>query len=103
MGFQLIYGRSELVSFTEPLQAQDAPIRPGESYTLKIPEQFSLGWEQFTAKRGLSKTEPKKVKIRFGHLNFGDGTGFTATDGSPINIHRQQSLKAPAWRTKIKV
>lgn len=103
MGFQLIYGRSELVSFTEPLQPEDTPIRPGESYTLKIPEQLSLGWEQFTAKRNLSKTEPKKVKIRFGHLNFGDGTGFTATDGSPIDIYRQQSLKGSCVEDKNKI
>lgn len=91
MGFQLIYGRSELVDFAAPLKPEDVAIRPGESYTLKIPEQFSLGWEQFAVKRKLPKSEPKKIKIRFGQLNFGDGTGFSFTDGSPIDIHRQQS------------
>lgn len=90
MGFQLIYGRSELVDFAASLQPEDIPIRPGESYTLKIPERFSLGWEQFVTKRKLPKAEPKKIKIRFGQLNFGDGTGFSLTDGSPIDIHEQQ-------------
>ena len=100
MGFQLIYGRSELVDFAAPLKPEDVPIRPGDSYTLKIPDHFSLGWEQFAAKRKLPKSEPKKIKIRFGQLNFGDGTGFSLTDGSPIDIHRQQSLNAPCRETE---
>jgi hypothetical protein len=99
MGFQLIYGRSELVDFANPLQPQDVPIRPGESYTLKIPDQFSLGWEQFAAKRKLRKAEPKKIKMRFGQLNFGDGTGFSFTEGSPIDIHQQQSSNASCGET----
>jgi hypothetical protein len=100
MGFQLIYGRSELVDFAAPLKPEDMPIKPGESYTLKIPQQFSLGWEQFAAKRKLPKAEPKKIKIRFGQLNFGDGTGFSFTDGSPIDIHQQQSSNVSCGETK---
>jgi hypothetical protein len=92
MGFQLGYGRNALVDFAAPLQANDVPLKPGESYTLKIPEQFSRGWERFAERRKLPKAEPKKVLIRFGQLNFGDGTGFSATDGEPIDIHPKQSF-----------
>jgi len=92
MGFQLGYGRQELVSFAAPLKPDDVPIRPGESYTLKIPAQFSRGWERFAEKRKLSKTEPKKILLRFGQLNFGDGTGFSATDGEPIDIYGRRSF-----------
>ncbi|MFN2480271.1 MAG: hypothetical protein ABR554_02145, partial [Pyrinomonadaceae bacterium] len=93
MSFQLLYGREELVDFTAPIRSDDIPIRPGETQVLKIPEQFSQGWERFAARRNLPKTEPRKIQIRLGELNFGDGTGFMGTDGTRMGISRQWSSK----------
>jgi len=92
MGFILRYGRIELVDYTAPLKPSDAPIQPGESYTFKIPEQNLRGWERFATKRNLPKSGPKKIQLIFNQLNFGDGTGYQALDGKPVNIHEEQSL-----------
>ncbi|HZG53416.1 MAG TPA: hypothetical protein VEZ40_14895 [Pyrinomonadaceae bacterium] len=90
MGFSLRYGRGALISFAVPVESDDVPIKPGESYTLKIPEQHQLGWERFVKRRGLSKSEPKKIKFIFQYLNFGDGTGFRFPSGIPFDIHKRR-------------
>jgi hypothetical protein len=89
--FPLRYGRPELVDFSAPLQPDDVPIRPGESYVFKIPEQLQQGWARFITRRNLPKDEPKKAQLEFLNLNFGDGTGFGTSDGAPIDIHRKQA------------
>jgi hypothetical protein len=90
LGFSLRYGRGALTNFDVPLQPDDVPIKPGESYTLKIPEQQRQGWERLVVRRGLLKEEPKKVRFIFQVLNFGDGTGFRFTSGRPFDIHKRR-------------
>jgi hypothetical protein len=90
LGFPLRYGRGALTSFAVPLEPDDVPIKPGETYTLQIPEQLQQGWERFVARRGISKDEPKKIKFIFQVLNFGDGTGFRAPSGVPFDIHKRR-------------
>jgi hypothetical protein len=90
LGFPLQYGRGVLGSFSVLIEPDDVPIKPGESYTLKIPEQLQLGWEGFAKRRGLAKDEPKKLKFIFRTLNFGDGTGFRAPSGVPFDIHKRR-------------
>jgi hypothetical protein len=90
LGFPLRYGRSALNSFSVPIEPDDVPIKPGESYTLKIPEQLQLGWESLVKRRGLAKEEPRKIKFTFQNLNFGDGTGFRFPSGIPFNIHQRR-------------
>jgi hypothetical protein len=88
--FPLSYGRDDLIDYAAPLQPEDAAIKPGESYTFKIPERLQQGWEDFVKRRGVPKHEPKKVRLVFKSLNFGDGTGFGTTDGLPVAIHQKQ-------------
>lgn len=90
LGFPLRYGRSALNSFSVPIEPDDVPLKPGESYTLKIPESLQLGWESFVKRRGLAREEPKKIKFIFQNLNFGDGTGFRFPSGIPFNIHQRR-------------
>ncbi|HVF54643.1 MAG TPA: hypothetical protein VM934_00755, partial [Pyrinomonadaceae bacterium] len=40
IGFPLRYGRMDFVDFKEPIQPTDVPIKPGEKYVLKIPQQL---------------------------------------------------------------
>jgi hypothetical protein len=94
LGFPISYGRDDFIDFGEPIQPDDVPIKPGESYTIKIPAQFQQGWEQFVKRHGVSKEQPKKVKLVFILLNFGDGTGFNTVDGMPINMHQRQARGA---------
>ncbi|HZG53417.1 MAG TPA: hypothetical protein VEZ40_14900 [Pyrinomonadaceae bacterium] len=90
LGFPLQYGRGALISFAVPIEPDDVPIKPGETYTWRIPEQLQLGWERFVKRRGLTKSEPKKIKFIFQSLNFGDGTGFRFTSARPFDIHKRR-------------
>lgn len=101
LGFPLSYGRGDLVDFSTPLQPDDVPIRPGESYTFKIPERLRQGWERFVTRRGLSKDVPKKVRLVFQVLNFGDGTGFGTTGGVPVDPPPAQADNS--WRHREKL
>jgi hypothetical protein len=91
LAFPLSYGRDDFIDFYEPLRPDDVPLKPGETYTFRIPEELQEGWEQFVKRRGVPKDEPKKVYLRFQLLNFGDGTGFHATDGVPADIHKKRA------------
>jgi hypothetical protein len=88
-GFPLRYGRIELTSFSVALQPDDVPIKPGKTYTFKINEDLQQGWEKFNKRRGLSKGAPKKFRLLFQYLNFGDGAGFRTTGGLPVDIHQK--------------
>lgn len=81
-GFSLRYGRIQLVDFNAPLQPDDVPIKPHETYIFKIPESQVEGWLKSKAKG--RKSDPQKLELIFAGLNFGDGTGFSGTDGVPI-------------------
>lgn len=88
-GHMLRYGRPELIEFDQPILHEDVPIKPGETIVLKFPENVWQGWEDYAAKHNL---EPiKRVKVMFHALNFGDGTGFAGTMGTPIPNRRALS------------
>ncbi|HEX7997288.1 MAG TPA: hypothetical protein VF528_02635 [Pyrinomonadaceae bacterium] len=84
IGFTLKYGRIELIDLGAPLQPQDTPILPGQTYVFKLSDKEAKGWEAFAAEEKLPKTEPKKVLLQFYILNFGDGTGFQTKIGMPF-------------------
>jgi hypothetical protein len=94
LGFPLQYGRGSLIDYNAPLRTDDVPIKPGESYTFKIPDHLHQEWERFVTRRALPKNKPKKVRLVFKSLNFGDGTGFGTTDGVPVNIHQKQAVSS---------
>ncbi|HEV2799553.1 MAG TPA: hypothetical protein VGW12_03600 [Pyrinomonadaceae bacterium] len=91
LGFPLRYGRGELIEYDAPLYPEDIPIKPGETYTFKIPEKLQRGWERFVKRRGVSRREQMKFRLVFQSLNFGDGTGFTFIDAVPVNIDKKRS------------
>jgi hypothetical protein len=91
LAFPIQYGRDELSDYSTLPQPSDVPIKPGESYSFKIPVNLQQGWEHFVARRGISKNVPKKVQFIFQDLNFGDGTGFTIMDGVPVDIHKKRA------------
>ncbi|MGA9997720.1 MAG: putative metal-binding motif-containing protein [Pyrinomonadaceae bacterium] len=94
IGFPLRYGRIELVDYTTPIQPEDVPIKPGETYIFKIPEQKAQGWKVLKSKE--SRAEPKKFELIFVQLNFGDGTGFHRTDGVAVPHFKKQSCNDPS-------
>ncbi len=62
---------------TRPI-ALDEPILPGETHIFAVPEKYQKGWKAHKARE--SKPNPTKVELLFGHLSFGNGTGFHRTD-----------------------
>ncbi|HEY0101179.1 MAG TPA: hypothetical protein VGB76_19805 [Pyrinomonadaceae bacterium] len=89
-GMQVIYGRWELVKFTNPIRSDDVPILPGESVVLKVSEKMVKGYESFRDKE--NRDDPKKVQFNLVLINFGDGTGLITYQGVPFPIQPEQSL-----------
>jgi hypothetical protein len=61
---------------------EDIPLKPGESCTLKFPEQDVAGWESVKSEGVAS--DPLKILLMSTEISFGDGTGFSRTDGKPF-------------------
>lgn len=81
IGWDLHYGRTDLISITAPLKSEDIPIEPGGTYVFTIAERFVSAFEGIVRENGLA--QPKKVRVLFQFINFGDGTGFSGT-GNPL-------------------
>jgi hypothetical protein len=79
IGFQVRYGRGELVDLEAALSPNDAPILPGESITLALAERQWKGYEAIRGQK--NKADAMKVEIRMQMINFGDGTGFESSAG----------------------
>jgi hypothetical protein len=82
--FPLRYGRMDLIDFNEPLQPGDVPIQPEGIRVLKITASDLRGWEVFATESNLLRSAPKKMRLIFQSLNFGDKTGFSTTGGIAI-------------------
>jgi len=85
-GFQILtpvaYGRVELSDHRVRATADDVSIKPGESWALQIdPGQVEV-WEK--ARREEGRPLPKKVRVEFHNLSFGDGTGLMGPAGTPV-------------------
>jgi hypothetical protein len=100
IGFPLRYGRPELLDFSLPILRDDVPIQPGQTYTFNVPDQDAGGWEIYTSEINLPKDEPKKVRLEFYWLNFGDGTGFGTSAGEPYPWPKNNSSNGPCKEPK---
>jgi hypothetical protein len=90
----LAYGRKEFIDLYEKVQPDDVPLRPGESYILKAPENEVGAFEKIEGERDYFHSDIKLVYLVFTHLNFGDGTGFTGAQGTPLpNVRSQKDFK----------
>jgi hypothetical protein len=90
IGFRLEYGRMELIEFTTPVEFNDVPIQPRGVHVFKISKPFAEGWDYLREKE--NKREPKRVRLIFQLLNFGDGTGYADAGGRFVDIHKPISL-----------
>ena len=93
VGFSLRYGRGDFIHFKTIARADDLPIRPGETFTLSIPQKYQKGWERH--KTDENRPNPKKIEISFTQLSFGDGSGFNGTDAKPYPYERSESRAGP--------
>jgi hypothetical protein len=96
-GFRIVapvyYGRTELGDIRTLATPDDIPIKPGESCILKIHPGQLEGWE--IVKRKENWPVPKRIKVDFQSLSFGDGTGFAGTGGTalPRKLPLQSNLR----------
>ena len=87
----LYYGRAELATISTLATAEDIPIKPGESIILKIHPGQIQAWDIKT--REEHRPPPRKIKIKFQILSFGDGTGFGAGGiALPRNLQERSGL-----------
>ncbi len=78
----LTYGRTELGTISTLATPEDIPLNPGASTILKIHPSQLDAWDHMRKKEG--RPLPKKVRIMFQSLSFGDGTGYSGEDGQRI-------------------
>lgn len=88
VSFPLMYGRSELGSIENKAEADDIPIKPGETHVFKAYESNVRGWDSF--RKNHNKPQPNKLIFKFQVLSFGDGTGFESTGGIPFPEPRKE-------------
>lgn len=91
--FPLSFGRAELGDIRVKAQPDDIAIKPGESYSLKIHTGQLEAWEK--RNREEKRPHPKKIRVVFQLLSFGDGTGFAGSDGLalPRNPSQRSSMR----------
>jgi hypothetical protein len=75
------FGRLELGNWDELASENDASLKKGESTILKVPNIRVKGFDKMLKR--YSFTKPKIFKLRFGDLNYGDGTGYHTLGGQP--------------------
>ena len=83
LGVPFQYGWSQLLDINKRPRPDDVPIAPGETYVFKLDHDFVVGWDWYR-NHVEKKPHPKKIAIVFGHMSFGDGTGYATTGGLPI-------------------
>jgi hypothetical protein len=96
IAFRIQYGRFDFVEFSTAVKPDDVPIQPGETHTFKIEDMNVDEWEAF--KTHEHQPEPKKIELVFSLLNFGDGTGYSDTSASLVDIHKRVSFYFPRHR-----
>jgi hypothetical protein len=83
VGLQVGYGRKELAFLDTQVMADDVPIMPNESVSIRVSESQVKGFEKFREKGDV--TDPKKVSFSLQIINFGDGTGLESRQGIPAS------------------
>ena len=83
VGFRIVapvsYGRSELDTPGVKATTDDVPLNPGQATILKIHPGQLEAWD--IARRKENRPHPRKTRVQFQGLNFGDGTGFWGDTG----------------------
>ena len=94
--FGITYGAERLINVHELAGPDDVPIKPGETYVLKVPESMVMGFDYIKKeKKNLPPKAWNKVELWLHIVNFGDGTGFAG--GQKVSYSEKVGAK-PAGR-----
>jgi hypothetical protein len=82
LGSPLSYGDNSILGKANGIaRPEDVPIKPNDTIVLTLTKAHADGWYETSKIENLP--QPNKVEIVFMELNFGDGTGFIGTTGTP--------------------
>ena len=96
---RLIYGRQELSHLSQRPDPTDIPIRPGEKYSLRIPEAKGQGLASILTERHITPAFIKKIRLRIFIVNLGDGTGVQV--GQPYSGSQSVTTNSPGDQLAI--
>ncbi len=99
IGYDFVYGRMDLIDIANRAEPEDVPLLPGETHVFKLHEEYVKGWNWYRTKVEI-KPQPKKVRVYLSVLSHGDGTGYVATDGTPVSDRKKSSYvqeKKSVW------
>lgn len=73
----------------EIAKPSDDAIRPGDSFTFTVPENYVIGYD--LRKKLKAFNEPRTGELTHGWTNFGDGSGFLP-GGTPWRISKKKRI-----------
>lgn len=76
IAFRLVYGRNDLVNVDHFAEQYDAPIQPGETISLKLPEGTYASFLWHMQRQNAIMPAVTDAKLVIQSINFGDGTGW---------------------------
>ena len=79
--FPLVYGRAELSDIVTKAGSEDFPIKPGETYVLKIHPGTISAWETSVREHRFPQATGLQAVLQ--SLSFGDGMGFFGNQPYP--------------------
>jgi hypothetical protein len=79
--FGLHYGRIALGDIKTKAEPNDVPINPGETHVFSLTHKQEA-WEVFKSKKNWQ--QPRKLRVKFQIMSFGDGTGFWGNEGMAV-------------------
>jgi hypothetical protein len=94
--FTLDYGSVRMGTFKNKPGPDDIPIKPGETYVLKIIPGSAKAFEEYTVEENWPN--PKKVILVFQIMDFGDGTGFEGTTGVAVSYPQNQQSRSDNYK-----
>ncbi len=76
------FGRTELGDIRVKATPDDVPVKPGESVILRIHPGQLDAWDIVKHKENWEL--PRRIRVKFQFLNFGDGSGYSGSDGGVL-------------------
>lgn len=102
-GFGIFYDNRSphLRTIKDIASPSDDSIKPGETYTFKIPEGRVLGYRNAKRRDASRAEKSKNIHVRLYHISFGDGTGFIGKqywDSRRGTPNRKAAVKKAAFK-----
>ena len=78
-GFGATYGPVRMTDTSQLAGPDDVPLKPGETYVLKVSESEVLGFEFMNRTMNLPPEAWNRSELSVSFISFGDGTGFVGS------------------------